>query len=346
MRYKLGLVVGKFAPLHHGHEWLVKQAAVQCEHLLILSYSKPEYDRCDVARRGQWLSTRLPEHECLVIDDALLVHLCRLRGIVARVMPLNTAEDAIHQAWLAWLVGEVLERKPDAIFCSEDYGPACAQTLSLALGQEVAAVVVDRNRAHFPISASAIRRSPEIASLWAAPVVAASFVRRVVLLGGESSGKTTLAAALAERLDTCWVPEYGRELWELQGGLCEPDLLKIAREQVRREDAASEKARSWLVCDTSPLTTCGYAGWMFGRVEPELSILAQRRYDATILCKPDFAFVQDGTRRDDSFRSRQHAWYIEQLRAIGTPWLAVGGSIEERVRAVTAWLEQGQACLK
>lgn len=339
-RYQLGLVVGKFAPLHHGHEWLVRQAAAQCERLLILSYSKPEYDRCDVTRRRQWLAARFPEHECRVVDDALLAQLCERRGIGARAMPRNTAEDAIQQDWLAWLLGTVLDRKPDAMFCSEDYGPSCARTLSHAWGKEVVAVVVDRGRQHVPISASAIRRAPEIAGLWTAPDVAAAFVRRIVLLGGESSGKTTLAAALAQRLETCWVPEYGRELWEQQGGLGEADLLKIAQEQVRREEAAMLKARSWLICDTSPLTTCGYAGWMFGRADPELRRLAKRSYDAVVLCEPDFAFVQDGTRRDENFRARQHDWYRQQLCAARAPWLAVGGSVDQRIEAVTAWLER------
>lgn len=342
-RYRLGLVVGKFSPLHNGHEWLVRQAAAQCGHLLIISYSKPEYDRCDVERRRQWLAARFPEHECWVIDDASLTLTCRRSGIVPRLIPLNTAEDAIQQDWLAWLLGVVLQRKPDAMFCSEDYGPSCAETLSRMLGTKVATVVVDRERVHVPICASAIRRLPEIARLWTAPEVAAAFIRRIVLLGGESSGKTTLAAALAERLNTCWVAEYGRELWEAQGGLEESDLLKIAREQIRREEAVMPSARSWVVCDTSPLTTYGYAGWMFGRIDPELSRLARRRYDATVLCEPDFDFVQDGTRRDESFRTRQHDWYCQQLREKNTPWLAVGGSTDQRVESVVTWLAQGCA---
>lgn len=342
-RYTLGLVVGKFAPLHFGHEWLVHQAVTQCERLLILSYSKPEYDRCDVARRRHWLNSRFPEHECWVIDDELVERHCERLGVAARSIPLNTAEDSVHQDWLAWFLRDVMQRQPDAMFCSEDYGASCARTLTRAFGKEVKAVLVDRERMRVPISATEIRHSPWIAAAWTAPVVANSFVRRIVILGGESSGKTTLAAALADRLGTCWVPEYGRELWEAQGGLQEEDLLKIAHEQIRREDAAIGASKAWLVCDTSPLTTCGYAGWMYGRVDPELLRLAQRSYDAIVLCEPDFAFVQDGTRRDDSFRRRQHDWYQQQLRKVNAPWLVVGGSVDHRVDVVTTWLRDGCA---
>ncbi len=339
VRYRLGLVVGKFAPLHRGHEWLVQQAAAQCDHLLILSYSNPEFARCEVPRRREWLAARFPTHESLAVDDAWISDACRQRGIAHQPMPHNSAEDAVQQHWLAWLLREVLGRTPDAMFCSEDYGPSCARTLSQAFGSPVAAVLVDRARLHVPIRATAIRAAPGLAVQWAAPEVARAFVRRVVLLGGESTGKTSLAAALAARLGTRWVSEYGRELWEQQGGLEEADLLTVAREQLAREDAAAGMATSWLVCDTSPLTTFGYAHWMFGRADPELARLAERRYDAIVLCQPDFAFIQDGTRRDADFRQTQHAWYLEQLRGGDTPWLAAEGPLAQRVAAVAAWLE-------
>ncbi len=340
-KFAIGLVVGKFAPLHLGHEWLIRQAAAQCERLLVLSYTKPEFDRCDVARRRVWLSARCPGHDCLVIDDAWLSKACQDRGMHLHPMPSNDAPDTVHQTWLAWLLCEVLDCQPDAMFCSEDYGPSTARALSLAFGKDVFSVIVDRERVHLPISASAIRNSPDLARHWTAPEVAAAFVRRLAVLGGESSGKTTLAAALAKELGTVWVPEYGRELWVLQGGLTESDLPKIAREQVLREDHATLTAHDWLVCDTTPLTTHGYSLWMFGRSTADLERLAGRTYDAIVLCSPDFAFVQDGTRRDEGFRRHQHDWYLEHVRSASTPWVVVAGSVAQRVSQVVTWLEAG-----
>ena len=337
--FPLGLVVGKFAPLHLGHEALVRHAAAQCDRLLVLSYTKPEFDGCGVARRRQWLQTRWPAHECLVVDDVWVRQACAARGIGAQPMPFNDAADAVHQNWLAWLLGEVLQRRPDALFCSEDYGPPTATTLSRAFGKPVTAVVFDRDRQQVPISASALRGSPELISHWTAPEVAATFVRRLALLGGESSGKTSLSAALAQALGTVWVAEYGRELWELQQGLAQADLLKVAREQIAREDRSALEAREWLVCDTSPLTTWGYSHWTFGQADPELERLAARPYDAAVLCCPDFAFVQDGTRQDDAFRRRQHLWYLERLQSGTTPWLAVAGPVDQRVAQTLAWMK-------
>lgn len=177
------------------------------------------------------------------------------------------------------------------------------------------------------------------------PEVANTPVRRIVLLGGESSGKSTLAAKLADRHRTLWVHEYGRELWEQQKGvMSEQDLLKIAYEQIRREEAELRNSRGFLFCDTSPLTTAGYSLWMFGHVDPKLARLAARSYDGVILCRPDFPFVQDGFRREEAFRHQQHAWYQEQLAALACPILEVGGSVPERIASVESWLASADLC--
>jgi len=140
---------------------------------------------------------------------------------------------------------------------------------------------------------------------------------------------------LAAHCGTAWVPEYGRELWENQcGQLSEQDLLKIAHEQIRREEDGLRLAQRYLFCDTSPLTTLGYSHWMFGKVHPELSLLARRPYDAMVVCSSDFPFVQDGTRRDETFRWQQQTWYQEQAAVMECPTLEAAGSVPERVSQV------------
>lgn len=328
-RFKLGLVVGKFAPLHHGHLHLIDTAAAQCERVLLLSWCEPEPARCDAAARRRWLQACRPQHEAWVFDQTSF----------AQGLPADASDDATQQRFLAWLLAEVLQQKPDAMFASEDYLVPCAARLSRTLGHAVAPVMVDRNRSTVPVSATRIREQPVAHRQHLPAAVWADWVPRVCLLGGESSGKSTLAQALAERHGTAFVAEYGRELWERQGGvLQEPDLLHIAEEQLRREDAAAAQAGAFLACDTSPLTTLFYALDQFGRADPALQALAARRYDLVVLCEPDFPFVQDGTRRDAAFRQRQTDWYVAQLAQRGLTPLRVRGSVDERVRRIEAAL--------
>ncbi|MHB8474617.1 MAG: AAA family ATPase [Steroidobacteraceae bacterium] len=337
--FTLGLVVGKFSPLHLGHEWLIDQAALRCDRLIIVSYASPELERCNGPQRKRWLAARCPNHESIVIDENWLNRECAARGIRSRQLPSNDSSDETQQHFLAWLLGSVLVCSPDAMFCSEAYGPECAKVLTKALGRTVEAVIVDLDRHHIPVSATEIRRDPQLQHRWLSAEVRAAFVHRIAVGGGESSGKTTLTAALASHFDTTRASEYGRELWVAQSGiLSETDLLKIAHEQIRREEAGLQLANRYLFCDTSPLTTAGYSSWMFGNVNPALAALATRTYDAIVLCQPDFPFVQDGTRRDDAFRWQQHAWYREQLSQLKCPTFEATGSVSQRVSRVTDWL--------
>lgn len=165
--------------------------------------------------------------------------------------------------------------------------------------------------------------------------------RRLALLGGESTGKTTLAQALAEHLHTGWVPEYGRQLWEeLRHTLSVEELLHVARHQVELEDAAAAKREGWIVCDTTPLTTLQYCVHDHAHAPPELHALAHRPYHLTVVCEPDFAFVQDGCRRDDGFRQAQHAWTLARLQEQGVTPLRVSGSVQARVTQVLAHLQR------
>lgn len=334
--YKRGLVVGKFCPLHLGHELLIRRATQACGELLVVSYTKPEFPGLEPARREGWLRAQFLQAHIVVLDDARLAALCAARGVPARTLPHNEDDGELHRHFMGWLCWTVLDLPVDAVFSSEDYGPGFARVLQQHYAQgAVAHVSVDPARTLVPVSGTLVRQDPHAHAALLSPVVRASFVRRVCVLGGESSGKTTLAAALARHFDTAWVAEFGRELWESQDGvLAYDDLLKIGREQLRREAAAAGQARRWLFCDTSPLTTYFYCIEMFGRAEAALLDLAGHDYDLVVLCAPDFPFIQDGTRRDDSFRLRQHAWYQAELARRGIAFVHVAGSVDERVRQV------------
>ena len=316
--FRRGLVVGKFCPLHRGHMLVIDAALAACDEVFVISYTNPEFAGCGKSLREGWLTQLYPQVRSLVLDEAL---------------PDNDALDAVHRDFVGWVCTTLLGVQVDAVFTSEDYGDGFARALATYFASHVTHVCVDKARALVPISGTAIRDDPHAHRDYLDPRVYASFVRRIGILGGESSGKTTLAQSLAARLRTEWAPEYGRELWvEKSGELAFEDLRHIAEVQVAREDRLAQQANRWLVCDTTPLTTLCYSQAMFGAADPVLVELAERRYDILLLCAPDFPFVQDGTRRDTDFRMRQHDWYRNVLDEKQIAYTIVAGSLERRVQ--------------
>jgi len=167
-------------------------------------------------------------------------------------------------------------------------------------------------------------------------------VSRLVLLGAESSGKTTLATALAAALGTVWVPEYGRLLHEQKNGeLAYEDLLHIGQHQLVLEDEATPQARGWLVCDTNAATTALYSYYYFHRCDPALQQLAHAcctRYARTFVCQPTVPFEVDGWRGPEMLRQFQHGAILMQLDLLGIPYTLLDGSVAERVAQVRAAL--------
>src|SRR5207244_7794100 len=140
-------------------------------------------------------------------------------------------------------------RPLDYVLASEDYGEKLAEVLGATF------VPVDRARVAVPVSATEIRANPSATWPFLPRCVRPYFVRRVCVVGPESTGKSTLAARLAASLDTVHVPEYARALLEAHDGRLEAlDIPKIARGQLASEDALARSANRVLVCAPDVLT--------------------------------------------------------------------------------------------
>ena len=162
-------------------------------------------------------------------------------------------------------------------------------------------------------------------------------VRRIAVLGAESSGKSTLCEALARRYDTLWVPEYLREFVETQGRVpFEADQFGIALTQRAREDAAAARASRLLFCDTTPLMTALYSRVYWGRVDSQLAALASRHdYALTLVTAPDTPWIADGLMREsEEVRARVYAMVVSELDARAIPFVLLQGDLPRRVRQV------------
>jgi len=166
-------------------------------------------------------------------------------------------------------------------------------------------------------------------------------IKRIAILGAESSGKSSLAEQLAAHYHTEWVPEYLREFVETHNRVpVESDQFHIASTQVAREEDALPQARNFLFCDTTPLMTAIYSRFYFVQADAPLKELTQkRRYDFTIVTAPDLPWTPDGLQREsEAMRQLVHEELLRELHARATPYLLVSGDMQHRMSQVHAAL--------
>jgi HTH-type transcriptional repressor of NAD biosynthesis genes len=160
-------------------------------------------------------------------------------------------------------------------------------------------------------------------------------VKRVCLLGAESTGKTTLARTLAEAYGTLWNPEYGRPYTEIGRPRGAPwtswEFTHIARIQCWYEDFLAGSCARVLFCDTDAFTTAVFNEVYLGSPARDFEELVARHYDAYLVCGLDVPFAHDGVREFEERRRAMHERYVEQARRSGAPWTIVEGTVPERV---------------
>lgn len=318
MKHGLGLVIGKFYPPHRGHKLLIDTATEQSVRTVVIVCAKPT-DTIPGESRGEWLREIHPNAEVMVIDD-------RYDENDSKVWAENTIR------WLG--------RAPDAVFTSEDYGNRYAALMGCKH------ISVDRARMRMPVSGTAIRRDPFANWDYLEPAVRGWFTKRVCVLGAESTGTTTLAKALAEKLNTVWVEEFGREYSEVKLAKNNPnwrteEFTMIAEEQLRRENAAARQANRVLICDTNAFATVlwhrRYMGTNSSAVEQSA---ANGRCDLYLLTGDEIPFVQDGLRDGEHIRHEMHAWFEQALARQPVPWKILRGPHHERLSEAIGLIQE------
>ncbi len=323
-----GLVLGKFLPYHAGHAHLIRVARGAVDELTVLVCSIRR-EPIDGALRHRWVTEAHP--------DCRVVH-------VAEEVPQAPEEDPAF--WPIWV--DLIDRyvgRVDVVFTSESYGDELASRLGARH------VCVDRPRATVPISGTAIRQDPMAHWAHLPDIVRPFFVRRVAIVGAESTGKSTLAARLADAFETVWVPEYGRTHCEGRDArsLTLEDFDAIGRAQLAAEEAAAAAANRVLICDTELLTTCTWSDMIVHARPTWLDATARtHRYHQVLLLGEDVPWVDDGTRVLGRRRDEHTARLRAALEAAGQQFIELRGSFEERtaeavrvVRSVVQSRESG-----
>ncbi|MBL8516605.1 MAG: AAA family ATPase [Betaproteobacteria bacterium] len=346
MKSAHGLVIGKFYPPHEGHHFLIRTAAAVSARVSVIVMAA-SHEALPLAKRVAWLKA--------VHHDLANVDVLGIRDDV----PVDY-EDANIWRQHVGLMREALRQSDagpvTAVFTSEPYGAELARHFNAT------PVSLDPARDCFPISGTLVRGDPVRYWHHLAPPVRAGLARRVIVVGAESTGTTTLSQSLADywrrqgppHHETRWIGEYGRAFTveklaqaraqaQLDGkptpGMRDlvwatDEFIHIANVQTAWEEAAASQGGPLLICDTDALATAIWHERYVGTVSPEVLDIAAARPPVLYLVTnhEGVPFEQDGVRDGEHIRAWMTQRFLDVLAERGLKFQLMNGSPSERLR--------------
>lgn len=314
-----GLVLGKFAPLHRGHQLLIERALHENDEVVVLIYNAPDVTTVPLSVRAGWIRSIYPAVHTIEAWDG----------------PLEVGDTAeIKRMHERYILQKLSSRRITNFYSSEFYG----EHVSRALGANDRRI--DPSRQLFPVSGTAIRQNPYAHRSYIHPIVYRDLISKVVFLGAPSTGKTTLACELAHEHHTVWMPEYGREYWEAHHcdrRLTLQQLVEIAEGHRVREDSLVLEANQTLFIDTDATTTLMFSQYYHGTAHERLIELAQQtrdRYDLFFLCGAEIPYDDTADRSGDAHRQLFQQQIRADLLTRRIPFITLEGSLAKRKQRV------------
>jgi HTH-type transcriptional repressor of NAD biosynthesis genes len=346
MTTRTGLIIGKFYPLHLGHVSLFERAARESDHLVILVMAT-QIETVRLDTRVSWVTAATAHLGSVtvlgILDDAPVHYDSEIAWV------------AHHEATMAALrrggIGTV-----DVVFSSEEYGAELADRLGAVH------VLDDPERRRVPMSGTAARE--RLAKRWTllAEPARIDLATRIIVIGAESTGTTTLAEALRAHYRSrpgfesiADVDEYGRRFtYELHerlsaqarsAGMTAPDVDDlvwlpehfghIARTQTRMEQSAA-LACALVIADTDAFATSLWERRYVGVHSTDSADAATKdlpRRDLYLVTDHvGVPFAQDGWRDGEHIRPEMTQWIVDGLTDRGLPWVLLRGAHETRLK--------------
>jgi HTH-type transcriptional repressor of NAD biosynthesis genes len=308
-KYNKGLVLGKFMPITKGHEALIDYASTLCEEVVVLvCYTSnepiPGEERYRFVREIYRTNQQIIPIP-LTFDER----------------DLSSSSVAAKSISLEW-ANHIKEFVPevDVIISSEPYGELVAQYMGISNE------TYDLSRTKINISATQVRENPYHHWDMISQPVRDYFFKKVILLGTESTGKSTLSKNLAQHFNSSYVHEAGRDIVPDTRLCTKEDLMNVAKIHSKNIIIAEQSRNKMLFIDTDINITKSYYSYLF-KDDMKLDgwMKLANKADLYIYLEPDAPYVQDGTRLSERERLILDTSHKNQIAMQGIQYFSVYG---------------------
>ena len=284
--YKVGMYGGSFNPMHNGHLECITKAACMCEELYVVLSVGNKRDEIDYRVRYRWLyqaTKHIGNVRIIILEDN-----CATKADYTLEVSKADTEYVKSQ------IGKHI----DVVFCGSDYDENSFWNVNYPDSEFY---VFDRDE----LSSTELRKNIYAHWDWLPNVVKPYFVKKVLIIGLESSGKSVMTVNLANHFNTNYIEEAGRELSEKSGTdtlMLKEDFTEILLTQKMNEMKVIEHSNRVLFCDTDCLITQFYLNFLKGdeeNIKLSEAIDGINNYDLVLFLAPDVKWVQDGDRSEE-----------------------------------------------
>jgi len=314
---KKGLLLGKFMPFHKGHIALADFALVHTVSLdILVCANKNESISGNI--RYNWIK------DYYLHNNKVQVHLVEYNDALLPATSVSSKESA--QKWAAWLKENF--SGTGLFISSECYGDYVAEYWGIDH------LCFDNKRQLVPVSATEIRQHPFKNWAYIPDIVRPYFVKKICIVGSESTGKSVLTERLAGYYHTVFVPEMARDIVNTTANCTADDLYTIAGAHAKAIIKKIPVANKLLFVDTDITITRSYADFLFGTTIITEDWINQANYfDLYLFLETDCMYVQDGTRLDVQDREKLNVFHKKEFIKQGISYHTIYGDWEERFNA-------------
>lgn len=321
---KIGLTLGKYAPFHKGHQYVIETALNEMEELIVIIYDAPEVTNIPLNIRANWIKKLYPQVKVIEAWDG----------------PTEVGNtEEIKKKHEKYIIEKLGISNITAFYSSEFYGEHMSKALR-AVNR-----LVDPERKYAKVSGTLIRQNPYLYREYLDSIVYRDLIINVVFLGAPSTGKTTIAERMAKEYNTVWMPEYGREYWERNQSnrrLSLEQLVEIAETHLEIEENKLYQSNNFLFTDTNAFTTYVFSEYYHNSVHDKLKKCAeqiQSRYDIVFLCDIDIPYDDTWDRSGEGNRIEFQKRIIADLVSRKVPYFVLKGNLEEKTNFVKKVLD-------